>query len=320
MAQFLFFSLFSPLPRFPNGSIREENRMSVAPANYPYPEADCHQPSHQPRSESSNKMNRMDSAYSDSGAHLERSRSQAFARGTSVEIGGNSSSAREETQWDEFFGPPVLRGTVPRPYAWIAARGQPIAARAAPTVQNPATAFNADNRGRAIGALSRGTGGNSKAQNDQQLYGGGNSSTEPTQPPIRPFVGRLPTLPGLLPDSPASVDSTHGRSNQPQHTHGTTATHSRIHFVARSESSSSSHAERAANPPPPPPPETRKLPDGWERRLDPRSGRVVYVDHANKRTQWTFPGDEDEEMTSIDQASPSRRENPMLLFQNQQRF
>lgn len=31
------------------------------------------------------------------------------------------------------------------------------------------------------------------------------------------------------------------------------------------------------------------LPSGWDRRLDPRTGRVYYVDHRNRKTYWHLP-------------------------------
>ena len=31
------------------------------------------------------------------------------------------------------------------------------------------------------------------------------------------------------------------------------------------------------------------LPEGWEQRDDPRTGRIYYVNHVTKETSWTLP-------------------------------
>jgi hypothetical protein len=40
---------------------------------------------------------------------------------------------------------------------------------------------------------------------------------------------------------------------------------------------------------PPPPHQKLALPAGWEESVDPKTGRIFYIDHINKRTSWTPP-------------------------------
>lgn len=39
----------------------------------------------------------------------------------------------------------------------------------------------------------------------------------------------------------------------------------------------------------PPPPQAAVLPEGWEERVDPRTGKTFYVDHINHQTTWKRP-------------------------------
>jgi hypothetical protein len=40
---------------------------------------------------------------------------------------------------------------------------------------------------------------------------------------------------------------------------------------------------------PSPDPSSIPLPSGWEAKVDPSNGKTFYVDHVNKKTQWTHP-------------------------------
>jgi hypothetical protein len=57
-------------------------------------------------------------------------------------------------------------------------------------------------------------------------------------------------------------------------------------FSDSSESLKPKKAKKASRSPSPNP---DSLPPGWEAKLDPNSGKTFYVDHVNKKTQWTHP-------------------------------
>lgn len=51
------------------------------------------------------------------------------------------------------------------------------------------------------------------------------------------------------------------------------------------------------------------LPPGWERKVDPRTGRVFYIDHVNRTTSWNPPPSSPSSPSSPGLAAgPSRRE------------
>eukprot|EP00898_Chlorokybus_atmophyticus_P005382 jgi/Chlat1/5845/Chrsp4S06369 len=64
----------------------------------------------------------------------------------------------------------------------------------------------------------------------------------------------------------------------------------------------------------PPPFEDTPLPPGWERRLDPRTGRVYYVDHNTRTTHWDAPD------PAADRAASQNMRRPVTNFNRQESF
>ena len=226
----------------------------------------------------------------------------------------NRSSGHAQTEWDEFFGPPVVKGTV-KVHGWKLDKGKQIGAQggvnrrlqsqqqlpsppaAMPHPQgaagNPAiamppqSALYPQQQQQAV-PLQRGPSG------APPLPQGWERRVDPSGKVffidhinkrtswVHPVTGQpdpsMPSLPGQVP-----FDAPNNRTPaQPQ----------------RSPVAAGPSAPAQAPPVPGGNPRTSNpldnfdeppLPQGWEKRYDPGTGRPFFVDHVNRQTSWVHP-------------------------------